>query len=444
MRNKHLRLITIIILLTSMLTLGGCKSARLVWIDDGDTIAILKGNQQEKTTAENNGSGSSKDVATVEDPSAQTEKEDVVTIPSSLGSLVLDDGFVRTERAIEAYIVNYFLTEYSIDELKEGALKGMVEALNDPYTTWYTKEEFDRMMEATSGVFSGIGVVCSMTATDYKKVILSVMKDGPAEKAGIRPGDVIYKVNGEDVLEKDLNYTVSLMRGPVDTEVTVTMLRDGEAIDFTMIRALIESITVGYEMLRDDIGYIAVSEFESITSKHFKQAVDDLEAQNMKGLIIDLRNNGGGIVEAAREMLEYLIPKGVLFYIQGNDGWKDNYYSNTDKDLKVPCVILMNENSASASEIFAGVMQEKGYAKIMGVQSFGKGIVQSIISLSDGSGLALTTAYHYTENGKCIHKIGITPDIVVELDESLKSYSTITMDQDNQLQAAIDYLVENK
>ena len=263
--------------------------------------------------------------------------------------------------------------------------------------------------------------------------VIKVFEGGPADEAGMEAGDILYKVEGEEIGAQEVSFVVKDIKGEAGTWVTVTVYRPstGEYIDLEMERRNIETPTVEHQMLEDQIGYIAISSFEAVTSNQFNAAIEDLQSQNMQGLIIDLRNNPGGMLTTVCEMLDRVLPENqLLVYTIDKNGTKEETYSEDADTLDLPMAVLVNDQSASASEIFTAAMQDYDKAEIVGETTFGKGIVQVIIPMSDGSAVKLTTSKYYTPNGICIHEIGVTPDIEVSLD--------LEGDTDNQLAAAVD------
>ena len=336
-------------------------------------------------------------------------------------------------------IDEYYIDKVDGDALADGLYQGLMYSLGDPYAAYYTKEDFTSLMESTNGVYYGIGATVSQ---DAKTGIITVVKPfpgAPAYKSGILPGDVIYKVDGKEVTGIDLTEVVSNMKGKEGTKVVITVVREGETkpIDFTVERRKVDIPTIESQMLSGKIGYIAVSEFDKITSTQFIKALDSLESQGEKGLIIDLRNNGGGLYDTAVAMLERMLPKGLLVYQEDKNGNKQEDFAKKDDQFNKPLVILVNENTASASEIFAGAIQDYGKGKIVGTKTFGKGIVQSVIPLYDKSAVKLTVAKYYTPKGRNIHGIGIEPDVKVELKEELRQKPIVEKEEDNQLTKAI-------
>lgn len=354
------------------------------------------------------------------------------------------DKIVEKLSLLKMLIDTYYLDEVDPENFATGIYRGFIASLNDPYSTYYTKEEYSNLLESSSGVYYGIGAVVSQ---DVKTGIITVVKpyEGtPAYNAGLLPNDIIYKVNGEEVTGKDLTEVVSKIKGKEGTEVVITIYRDGvvEPMDFTIVRQKINIPTIEFEMLdsRNKIGYIQITEFDEITVSQFSDAVSRLERKGMKGLIIDVRDNPGGLLNSVVKILDRLIYKGLLVYTEDKNGQREEKYADDSKQFNKPIVVLINENSASASEIFAGALQDYEKATIVGTTSFGKGIVQSVIPLTDGTAVKLTISKYYTPKGRNIHGTGITPDVEIELDEELKKMVTIPHDQDNQLQKAIEII----
>lgn len=348
---------------------------------------------------------------------------------------------------IQSLIDTYYL--FDEDELEKDPVEwmysGYVYALEDPYSTYYTAEEYEALEESNEGEYCGIGVQVSQNA--YTKImnVVKVFKGTPAEKAGMLPGDVLTAVGETDVVGMDLSLVVSdYIKGEEGTEVTVTVYRESsdEYLDLTMERAIVQNPTVEYEMLENKIGYISLSAFEEVSGDQFKKAVDALEADGMESMILDLRNNGGGVVSAAKAIADYLLPDGMTMVSFKGKGVEDSVYKAEDgHQVDVPIAVLVNGESASASEVLTGALKDNGRATIVGTNTFGKGIAQGLFPLPDGSALKLTTAYYYVPSGECIHEIGITPDVEIELNEELKNMVEIPKEDDNQLQEAIKTLL---
>lgn len=345
---------------------------------------------------------------------------------------------------LEQYMDAYYLEEIDTEKFAENIYKGMLYTLGDPYSTYYTKEEYQSLMDSTNGAYCGIGAVVGQDRSTGIITIVKPYVNCPAYKAGMLPGDILYKVNGEEVTGEDLTTVVSKMKGEEGTTVSIEVIREGEedALPFTLTRENIEVPTVTYEMLENQIGYIAISEFDEVTATQFSKALNDLEQKEMKGLVIDLRDNGGGVLTTAVEMLDRMLPEGMIVYTKDKNGNGDKYTATDDKSFDKPLALLINGNSASASEIFAGAIQDYKLGTLVGTTSYGKGIVQSIIPLKDGSAIKLTTSKYYTPNGRNIHGTGIEPDVVVELEEKQKKKVVIEKEDDNQLQKAIEIVRE--
>lgn len=330
---------------------------------------------------------------------------------------------------------NYLNQEdIDLDKLEQGIYAGYVAGLEEDYTTYYTPEEFASVMESSSGKYSGIGAYVSQNMSTGIITIVKPFEGAPAAEAGILKDDILYAVEGEEVTGEDLNMVVARLKGEEGTAVNVTIYRASEDqyIDFEVTRAVVNVPTVSYKMLDDQIGYIQISEFEQVTAEQFAAAVDDLEAQGVKSLIFDLRDNGGGLLDSVCDILDTVLPKELLVYTEDKDGNRKEEWAMDDDRINVPMAVLVNGNTASASEIFTGALKDYDEAEIIGTTTFGKGIVQSIIPMSDGSAIKLTSAKYYTPSGVCIHGTGIEPDQVVEYDREAE--------EDNQLQAAVDYL----
>ena len=339
---------------------------------------------------------------------------------------------------IDKTISDYYLNQEDIDldQLEEGIYAGYVAGLDEAYTTYYTAEEFEDVMEASSGSYSGIGAYVSQNMNTGLITIVKPFEGSPAEKAGIQKEDILYKVEGEEVTGQDLTMVVARLKGEEGTMVNITIYRQSEDkyIDLSVERAVVNVPTVEHKMLDNNIGYIQIAEFEEVTAEQFKEAVSDLQEQGMEKLIFDLRDNGGGLLDSVCDVLDTILPKMMLVYTEDKDGNRREEWSEDDEAVDLPMAVLINGNTASASEIFTGALKDYDKAEIIGTTSYGKGIVQSIIPFSDGSALKVTSSKYYTPSGICIHGVGIEPDQTVEYDR--------TLEYDNQLQAAIDYLNE--
>ena len=330
---------------------------------------------------------------------------------------------------------DYYLYDYDDDTVIENIYKAVMDSMGDPYTVYYTADEYKEITESSEGVYSGIGATVTKNTETGDITIVELGKDSPARESGMLAGDIIYSVDGTVVDGMDLDTVVSMMKGQENTKVQITVLRDNEKVNLDITRRQINYETVDYKMLDGNTGYIQISQFDAVTTDQFKEALDDLKKQGMEKIIFDVRNNPGGRLDAVTDILDELLPEGLLVYTVDKYGNREEISSDADAELDIPAVVLVNENSASASEIFSGALQDYNAAKIIGTQTFGKGIVQSIIPLSDDSAVKITIEDYYTPNGNNIHGIGITPDMVVELDED----EYVNNGVDTQLNAALEY-----
>ena len=347
---------------------------------------------------------------------------------------------------IEDLVNEYFLFDEDVDqqELEDMIYRGYLAGLDDPYTVYYNPEEYKEMNEEIEGEYCGIGVMVSQDMRTKIITVLQVFSDSPAAEAGMRPGDLLYKVNGEEIADEDLDLLVKKkIRGEEGTTVDIEVYRESidDYVDMTIERRMVQNETVLYDMLEGHIGYISVSSFDVVTEDQFIKAVDILESKNMKGLIIDLRNNGGGMLQAAESMIDYILPKDKLIVsFKSKTQPDEEIYTKDDHEVTVPVVLLVNEGSASASEVMTGALKDNDAAVVVGEKTFGKGIAQGFFDLADGSAVKMTTAYYYVPSGECIHEIGIEPDVKVDLPKELKYEITIPKEEDTQLQAAIEVL----
>ena len=348
----------------------------------------------------------------------------------------------KTERkleVIESIIDSTYLYQDEIDEtaLQDGIINGYVNGLNEPYTVYFNEEETKALFESTAGEFGGVGIGIMQDPTTMQMTFGSIHEGCPGEKAGFEVGDILYKVDGEDVTGQNLDTVITKIRGEVGTEVELTVFKEGTLEEYTakMIRELIQNKTVAYEMKTEQIGYIQVSGFEDTTVEQFENALTALEGQNMNGLIIDLRSNPGGNLGVVVEMCDMILPEGTIVSIKDRDGKGETYTSDAERQLSIPLVVLVDGNSASASEIFAGAVKDYGIGTLVGTTTFGKGIVQNIYSLGDGTSFKLTSSEYFTPNGTNIHGVGIEPDVFVEYEENEED-----PEADNQLEKAMEIL----
>ena len=336
---------------------------------------------------------------------------------------------------LNSLIDQYYLYEGEVDEdaLAEGIYSGYTAALGDPYTEYYDREETAALMESTSGEFSGIGATMTQNTDGSGAVITAVYEGSPAAEAGLQAGDVISKVDGNDVSGMDLDSIVSLIKGEKGTEVKITVLRYGQEIETAAVRDIIQMQTVDSVMLDNQVGYISVSEFDDVTYDQFKSALDSLEAQGMAGLVIDLRNNPGGNLDTVTDMLKLLLPEGPIVSITDKNGDTEEITCDGSNEFTKPLAVLVNQYSASASEVFCGAVQDYGIGSIVGVTTFGKGVVQQLMDLGDGTCLKVTIAEYYTPSGRSINGIGVEPDVEVEY-----VYDAENPEADNQLETAAE------
>lgn len=349
------------------------------------------------------------------------------------------DSFVQKAKYIEDTVKESYTGEVDDEEMEEYMYKGMMASLGDPYSAYYTSEEYEELTTETTGSYKGIGVVMQQDVTTGEVKVVRCYEGAPGAKAGLLPEDVLIQVNGESVSGLELSEVVDKVQNSKDS-VHLTVSREGES-EYLEIDVSLEEVNipvVDHEMLEDQIGYIALYEFTKQTESQYKEAFEDLESQGMERLIIDVRNNPGGLLTSVCNILEDILPKGLIVYTEDKDGNREEYTCSGENELKIPLAVLVNGNSASASEIFAGAIQDYGTGTIVGTTTFGKGIVQSLIPFTDGSAIKTTTAKYYTPSGKCIHGTGIEPDVEVELNENLEQKTSISHEEDNQLQKAIE------
>lgn len=338
-------------------------------------------------------------------------------------------------------IDKYYLGDIDETKLEEGAIKGYIEGLDDPYTEYISKEDMDTYLDDTMGNFVGIGIYM-IKNTKYDKIqVLSTIKGSPAEKAGIQAGDLIVSVDGVEYKADDMTTVSNKIKGQEGTKVTVELLRGSENVKYELTRAKVKVNQVEGKVISNDIGYIKFTSFDETTAEDFKAQYQELAKKNIKSLIIDLRNNGGGIVDQALEIADYIADKdSVLLYEVDKNSKETVRKAKTEPIINMPIVILTNENTASASEILAGALKDLGKAKTVGTTTYGKGVIQQILKLNDGSGLKITIEEYQTPNKNKINKVGIEPDEKVELPDSVESIFTIKESEDTQLQKAIDML----
>lgn len=338
---------------------------------------------------------------------------------------------------IEELIDDKYLFDYEKEDIETAIIKAYVSGLGDPYSEYYTEEEFEQIGQSAAGSYCGVGVYVTYDEDGRGIKILQVIEGGPAEDAGLEDGDIITAIDGNAIELDNFELATSPLAGEEGTKVTVTVLRNGKEKDYELTRSVIKQNYVKSGMLDNNIGYVYLAQFTASAVEQFENAVDELKKNGAESIIFDLRDNPGGVLNGAVSILDYLLPEGLIAYVEDKYGNRTDYKSTDGTDeLDIPCVVLVNENSASASELFTGALKDRGYATVVGKKTFGKGIVQSLFSLGDGSGLKITVERYFTPNGVCIHGTGIEPDIEVEYDEDKFNEDGT----DTQLEAAIEYL----
>ena len=352
----------------------------------------------------------------------------------------VNQDFVEKAKVLEKIIDDEFTGEIDKDFMETGMYKGMMASLGDPYSTYYTKEEYEELNTETTGLYKGIGVVMQMDIETGMVKLVRCYEEAPGAKAGLLPDDILIKVNNEDIMGMELSEVVEKVKTSEGEIAHLTVAREGENdyLEFDVPLEEVNIPVVEHKMLEDNVGYILLYEFTEQTEPQYLKAFEDLKSQGMERLIVDVRNNPGGLLTSVCNILNDMLPEGLIVYTEDKDGKREELHSDGKSELDMPLVVLVNGNSASASEIFAGAIQDYGVGTIVGTTTFGKGIVQSLIPLTDGSAVKTTTAKYYTPKGRCIHGTGIQPDIKVELSEDLQKKTVVTYEEDNQLQEAVE------
>lgn len=350
-------------------------------------------------------------------------QSDAVTDSDGIGSEV--EGKLN---AIDSVLESFYFGDVDDETAKDNIYKAYLSSYGDKYTMYYTADEYKALKESTNGKFYGIGAVCQLSG-EGGVLLVDVYDNGAGYQAGLRSGDRVVNVDGRDITDMELSSAVALIKGDKGTSVTLEVIRGTERLTFYAVRDAVEAKTVSYTLLDNNIGYLSISQFEEVTTKQFKAAVEDLQSQGMKGLVIDIRNNPGGLLDTVVGMLKYMLPDGLIVYTEDKQGNRKEYKGQDNDEFNLPLAVIVNGNSASASEIFAGAIQDYGKGTIIGTQTYGKGIVQTVKPLTDGSAIKFTIAKYFTPNGQDIHGKGVTPDMVVEYDTDA--------DVDTQLDAAI-------
>ena len=359
-------------------------------------------------------------------------------ITSSSTATDLEKSIAKFKKIID----EYYLGDVDEEKLKEGALKGYIEAIGDEYTEYYTKEEMDSFEEDTLGNFTGIGIYMVKDTENNVIKVLTPIDGTPAYNAGIQPGDIISKVDGVEYTGEQMTEAANKIKGEVGTTVKLGIIRGTENLELEIKRENIKINHVESKTLDNNIGYLKLSTFDEGCADEFKQRYDELNAnKNIKALVVDLRNNGGGLVEEALNIADYFTDKDSKLLITVDKKEKEEIRkAKQSKYINVPVVVLINENTASASEILAGALRDNGIAKIVGTKSYGKGVIQEVLTLQDGTGIKITTNEYFTPNKTKINKVGIEPDETVNLPETVKNVLTVEEKDDTQLQKAEEIL----
>ena len=353
-----------------------------------------------------------------------------VKAPSQPDSL----GAQKKVKEIERIIDRYYLGEIDRQKQTDYMYLGLVAGLEDPYSTYYTKEQYAELQKSQEGVYTGIGITIIQDSGDGTICVESCVENSPAAQAGIRKGDCIRAVDGTDTDGMTTSQVVDLISASEEDSVTLTIVREGgEPQEISVKKGTIEMQSVTGKMLDGQVGYIQITEFTGVTSEQFSETYQSLTGQGMKKLVIDLRDNPGGLVNAVCDTLRQILPEGLIVYTEDKDGSRREEYCDGETPIQIPLAVLVNENSASASEIFAGAVKDYGIGTLVGTTTFGKGIVQDMFRLSDGSVLKLTVSHYYTPKGNNINGTGITPDVTAEQPEG---------GEDVQLRKALDVLNE--
>ncbi len=352
----------------------------------------------------------------------------------------VNQDFVEKAKVLEEIIDDEFTGEVDKDLMETGMYKGMMASLGDPYSAYYTKKEYEELNTETTGLYKGIGVVMQMQMDTGMVKLVRCYEGAPGAKAGLLPDDILIKVNNEDVAGMELSEVVEKVKTSEGEVAHLTVAREGESdyLEFDVPLEKVNIPVVEHRMLEDNVGYILLYEFTEQTESQYLEAFEDLKSQGMERLIVDVRNNPGGLLKSVCDILNDILPEGLIVYTEDKEEKREEINSDGKSELDIPLVVMVNGNSASASEIFAGAIQDYGVGTIVGTTTFGKGIVQSLIPLTDGSAVKTTTAKYYTPKGRCIHGTGIQPDIEVELQEELQKKTVLTYEEDSQLQKAVE------
>lgn len=338
-------------------------------------------------------------------------------------------------------IDKYYLGNIDEEKLKEGAIKGYIEGLDDKYTEYISKDDMQEYIADTTGNFVGIGIYMVQDTNTNRILVLSPIKGGPAEKAGIQPGDYILEVDGVEYKGDQMSVAAAKIKGEANTKVKIKVLRNNETKEYELTRENIKLNPVEGKVLENNIGYIEFSSFDEGTADEFKTKYEELQKQGIKSLVIDLRNNGGGIVSEALKIGDYILNKDdVILYEVDKNNKETVEKSENNPIINMPIVVLTNGNTASSSEILAGALKDHGKAKIIGEKTYGKGVIQQLLTMPDGSGLKITSEEYLTPNKTKLNKVGIEPDEKVSLPDTVKNVLNVDQKDDTQLQKAIELL----
>ena len=354
--------------------------------------------------------------------------------------ILSDLAFTQKIKYLENMIDEEYLGEISTDKLEEGVYAGLIYGLGDVYSRYYTKDEYEQESVTTEGSYVGIGVAMQKYTAGGVQIV-ECYKGSTAEEAGVKVDDVITAINGEDITDTELQDVVSMIKDNEDKDVVLTVQRKGEDTqEITVKVSNVELPSVFGEMLDENTGYIQITEFKGVTVEQYEEIFADLKEQGMERLVVDLRDNPGGLLNVVCDILRDILPEGLIVYTEDKNGNRSEETCDGKNPLDMPLAVLVNGNSASTSDIFAGAVKDYGLGTIVGTTTYGKGVVQSIRQLSDGSAVKLTIANYYTPKGNSINKTGIQPDVEVELSPELLNQEEITHEEDNQLQAALNSL----
>lgn len=354
--------------------------------------------------------------------------------------ILSDLSFTQKVKYLENMIDEEYLGETDRNNMKEGVYSGLIYGLDDVYSRYYTREEYQQESAATEGSYVGIGISMQKNAAGGVQVV-ECYKGSTAEEAGLKPDDVITAINGEDITDAELNDVASIIKENENKEVALTVQRRGEDTQKIAVKVSnVELPSVFGEMLDKNTGYIQITEFKGVTKEQYEEVFAKLKDQGMEKLVVDLRDNPGGLLNSVCNILREILPEGLIVYTEDKNGNRTEETCDGKNPLNMPLAVLVNGNSASASEIFAGAVKDYEIGTIVGTTTYGKGVVQSIRELSDGSAVKLTVANYYTPKGNSINKTGIKPDVEVEISPELLNKDEITHEEDNQLQAALKVL----